>query len=177
MENLGIQPISLLLQSINFLLLLLILKKFLYKPILKVLADRKKKIEEGLSYSDKMKSEFEKSEKKRDEILVRARSDGKTIIEEAKRAAKKREEELLEKAQREAQEIIAKGSTKSSMRLRNGLQMDLRVVSEKEFGSALLYFIGNKEHNIELRKLALSKGYTLNEYGLFKVKDKNNQFK
>src|SRR3989338_7324895 len=108
MENLGIQPISLLLQSINFLLLLLILKKFLYKPILKVLADRKKKIEEGLSYSDKMKSEFEKSEKKRDEILVRARSDGKTIIEEAKRAAKKREEELLEKAQREAQEMIAK---------------------------------------------------------------------
>lgn len=70
------------------------------------------------------------------------------------------------------QEIIAKGSTKSSIRLRNGLQMDLRVVSEKEFGSALLYFIGNKEHNIELRKLALSKGYTLSEYGLFKVKDK-----
>ena len=109
MENLGIQPISLLLQSINFLLLLLILKKFLYKPILKVLADRKKKIEEGLSYSDKMKSEFEKSEKKRDEILARARNDGKTIIEEAKRAAKKREEELLEKAQGQVQEIMAKG--------------------------------------------------------------------
>jgi len=109
MENLGIQPIPLLLQSINFLLLLLILKKFLYKPILKVLADRKKKIEEGLSYSDKTKSEFEKSEKKRDEILARARNDGKTIIEEAKRAAKKREEELLEKAQGQVQEIMAKG--------------------------------------------------------------------
>ena len=126
MENLGIQPISLLLQSINFLLLLLILKKFLYKPILKVLADRKKKIEEGLSYSDKMKSEFEKSEKKRDEILVRARSDGKTIIEEAKRAAKKREEELLEKAQREAQEIIAKGKREIEA-MKEDLAKDLRL--------------------------------------------------
>ena len=68
--------------------------------------------------------------------------------------------------------IIAKGKTKSSVRLRNGLQVDLRVVKEKEFGSALMYFIGNKQHNIELRKLALSKRYTLNEYGLFKLKGK-----
>ena len=64
-------------------------------------------------------------------------------------------------------EILAKGSTKSSIRLSNGLQVDLRVVGEKEFGSAMNYFIGNKEHNVELRKYALSKGLTLNEYGLF----------
>lgn len=70
------------------------------------------------------------------------------------------------------QEILAKGLTKSSIRFRNGMQADLRVVQEKEFGSAMLYFIGNKDHNIELRKLALSKGYTLSEYGLFKLKGK-----
>lgn len=68
--------------------------------------------------------------------------------------------------------VLAEGKTRSSVRLTNGLQVDLRVVSEKEFGSALLYFTGNKEHNIELRKLALKKGYTLSEYGLFKVKGK-----
>lgn len=68
--------------------------------------------------------------------------------------------------------VIAKGSTKSSIRLANNMQIDLRVVNEKEFGSALLYFIGNKDHNIELRKLALKKGYTLNEYGLFKIHGK-----
>ncbi|MBI4980305.1 DNA polymerase/3'-5' exonuclease PolX [Candidatus Woesearchaeota archaeon] len=72
----------------------------------------------------------------------------------------------------DVKEVLAKGATKSAVRLGNGLQMDLRVVKEKEFGSALLYFIGNKEHNIELRKLALSKGYTLSEYGLFKLKGK-----
>lgn len=69
-------------------------------------------------------------------------------------------------------EILNKGTTKSSVRLSNGLQVDLRVVKEKEFGSAMNYFIGNKEHNIALRKLALSKGYTLSEYGLFKLKGK-----
>lgn len=69
-------------------------------------------------------------------------------------------------------EIIAQGTTKSSLRLSNGMQVDLRVVKEKEFGSALQYFIGNKDHNVELRKFALSKGYTLSEYGLFTVKGK-----
>ena len=69
-------------------------------------------------------------------------------------------------------EVLAHGPTRSSIRLSNNLQIDLRVAKEKEWGSALMYFIGNKEHNIELRKLALSKGYTLSEYGLFKLKGK-----
>ncbi len=73
---------------------------------------------------------------------------------------------------REVKEILAHGMTKSSVRLQNGLQIDLRVVREKEFGSAMNYFIGSKEHNIELRTLALRKGYTLSEYGLFTVKGK-----
>ncbi len=72
----------------------------------------------------------------------------------------------------DVKEILAKGSTKSSVRLSNGMQVDLRVVQEKEFGSALLYFIGSKDHNIELRKMALKQGYTLSEYGLFTLKGK-----
>ncbi len=63
--------------------------------------------------------------------------------------------------------VLASGSTKSSVLLTNTMQVDLRVVKRKEFGSAMNYFIGSKEHNIELRKYALSKGYTLSEYGLF----------
>ncbi len=64
--------------------------------------------------------------------------------------------------------IYAKGPTKSAVKLKNGLDVDLRVVDEKSFGAALMYFTGSKEHNIELRQLALKKGYKLNEYGLFK---------
>jgi DNA polymerase (family 10) len=65
-------------------------------------------------------------------------------------------------------DIIAKGPTKSSIVLKNGLQVDIRVVDEKSFGSALLYFTGSKEHNIALRKVAIAKKMKLSEYGLFK---------
>jgi len=62
--------------------------------------------------------------------------------------------------------IIAQGPTKSSVRLRSGIQCDLRVVSATEYPFALAYFTGNKEHNIELRSRALQRGWTLNEYRL-----------
>jgi DNA polymerase (family 10) len=62
--------------------------------------------------------------------------------------------------------IIAQGPTKSSVRLRSGVQCDLRVVSPEEYPFALVYFTGNKEHNIELRSRALERGWTLNEYRL-----------
>ena len=66
------------------------------------------------------------------------------------------------------QKILEKGETKSSILFDNHLQVDLRVVEEPSFGSALMYFTGSKDHNIALRKLAISQGFKLNEYGLFK---------
>jgi len=65
-------------------------------------------------------------------------------------------------------ETIGRGETKCSVRLKGGLQVDLRVVPAASFGAALLYFTGSKAHNIELRKLAIEKGWSLNEYGLTK---------
>jgi DNA polymerase (family 10) len=65
-------------------------------------------------------------------------------------------------------DVLGHGDTKSSVRLTAGLQADLRVVPEASYGAALLYFTGSKEHNIELRKLAIDKGWSLNEYGLTK---------
>jgi DNA polymerase (family 10) len=62
--------------------------------------------------------------------------------------------------------IIAQGPTKSTVRLRSGVQCDLRVVNTAEYPFALAYFTGNKEHNIELRSRALKRGWTLNEYRL-----------
>ena len=65
--------------------------------------------------------------------------------------------------------IIAQGPTKSSVRLRSGIQCDLRVVTPAEYPFALAYFTGNKEHNIELRSRSLKRGWTLNEYRLAPV--------
>jgi len=64
-------------------------------------------------------------------------------------------------------QVLAKGSTKSSVVLNDNLQVDLRVVEAKSYGAALQYFTGSKEHNVTLRSLAIKKGYKLNEYGLF----------
>jgi len=68
----------------------------------------------------------------------------------------------------DVQRILMKGPTKSSVLLNDTLQVDLRVVDEKSFGSALQYFTGSKEHNVKMRSLAIKKGYKLSEYGLFK---------
>ncbi len=67
-------------------------------------------------------------------------------------------------------EIIAKGETKASVLLQGGIQSDLRVVSDAEFPFALMYFTGNKEHNIVMRQRAIDRGLRLNEYGLFRSK-------
>lgn len=69
-------------------------------------------------------------------------------------------------------DVIAKGSAKSSVRLKAGINVDLRVIEEKSFGAALQYFTGSKSHNIRCRKIAIKKGLKLNEYGLFDVKTK-----
>jgi len=69
-------------------------------------------------------------------------------------------------------EVYMKGRTKSAVRLTSGIDVDLRIVSSKSWGSALNYFTGSKEHNIALREIAINKGYKLNEYGLFKIKNK-----
>ncbi len=63
--------------------------------------------------------------------------------------------------------VVAKGEAKSTVRLKEGLESDLRVIKPESFGSALMYFTGSKETNIEMRKLALKRGLKLNEYGLF----------
>jgi len=64
--------------------------------------------------------------------------------------------------------VLAKGATKSMVMLKQGIQTDVRVLDERSFGAALQYFTGNKDHNIELRKIAIKKGWKLSEYGLFK---------
>ncbi|MBN8626861.1 MAG: DNA polymerase/3'-5' exonuclease PolX [Planctomycetes bacterium] len=65
-------------------------------------------------------------------------------------------------------QIIGRGDTKMSVRLRTGMQVDLRVVPAESFGAALQYFTGSKEHNVVLRGRAKDRGLKLNEYGVFR---------
>ncbi|MFZ5509229.1 MAG: DNA polymerase/3'-5' exonuclease PolX [Pseudomonadota bacterium] len=68
----------------------------------------------------------------------------------------------------EVREVLSAGPTRASVVLRNGMQVDLRLVPPKSYGAALCYFTGSKAHNIALRRIAQDKGLKLNEYGVFR---------
>lgn len=68
------------------------------------------------------------------------------------------------------EKIWGNGATKSSIRMKEGFDVDVRVVPKKSYGSALQYFSGSKEHNIVLRRIAIERGFKLSEYGLFSAK-------
>jgi len=63
--------------------------------------------------------------------------------------------------------VVSHGTTRSTVVLEGQIQVDLRVVASEEYGSALQYFTGSKEHNVKLRTIGVKKGFKLNEYGLF----------
>lgn len=71
-------------------------------------------------------------------------------------------------AYEDVDEVVSQGSTRSTVVLRNGLQVDLRVVRDASYGAALHYFTGSKAHNIAVRKMGVARGLKINEYGVFK---------
>lgn len=71
----------------------------------------------------------------------------------------------------EVQKVLGSGNAKASVITAGGLQVDLRIVPADRFGAALMYFTGSKEHNVKIRGRALDMGFTLNDWGLFKLDD------
>lgn len=70
----------------------------------------------------------------------------------------------------EVQDVLSHGESRSSVRLRTGLQVDIRIVKKKSFGAAQLYFTGSKAHTVALRKMAKEDDLKINEYGIYKGK-------
>lgn len=68
----------------------------------------------------------------------------------------------------DVKKVLSHGETKSSIILRSGLQVDLRVIPEQSYGAALNYFTGSKQHNIVIRKMGIDRGLKINEYGVFR---------
>ena len=69
-------------------------------------------------------------------------------------------------------QVVEKGPRRATLKLKSGVQVDVRQFSEEEYGAALVYFTGSKDHNIALRSLAVEKGWKLNEYGLYEGEGK-----
>lgn len=132
MDKLGIEPLQLLTQTFNFFVMVIVLTKFLYKPILKALEERKKKIEEGLQYAEEMKEELAKNEKVREDIINKAKDEAKKIVEEGKKTGSRLEEEIIAKAQMEAKNILEKG--------RQEIELE-RLKMEKDLRSQTIYIV------------------------------------
>jgi len=74
------------------------------------------------------------------------------------------------------EDVLARGPTKASVVVRETIQVDLRIVEHRSFGTVLQYFTGSKEHNVRLRQIALDRGYSLSEYSLTRLSDGRELF-
>ena len=107
LKNFGIQPILLLAQIVNFTIILFVLKKFFYRPITKVLEDRKKRIEESLKNADEIEARLKKTEGKTAQILEEARAQAQNIIATTNSEAEKIYEKASADARKLAEDTIA----------------------------------------------------------------------
>lgn len=111
LTKLGIDWKLLIAQIVNFLVLLFVLYKFAYGPIVAMLEKRQKKIEQGLKDAESARKNLEKSEEKQKEILKKARADFKVIVEKARTQAEKSKSEIVAKAKAQSEKILADAKT------------------------------------------------------------------
>ena len=123
MDKLGIEPSLLLAQIINFAIIVVVLSKLLYKPILSMLEKRKREIEEGLHLTEKLRLEEEKIQDKKGKVLEEARKEAVGIIDEARKQGGEEAAEIVAAARHEAELVLAKGKSDVGQ---------LRVSMEKE---------------------------------------------
>lgn len=74
------------------------------------------------------------------------------------------------------EEVLSKGPTKASVIVSETIQVDLRIVEHRSYGTVLQYFTGSKDHNVRIRQLALERGYSLSEYSLKRLSDAQDLF-
>ncbi|KKR81217.1 MAG: ATP synthase subunit b [Candidatus Daviesbacteria bacterium GW2011_GWA1_41_61] len=125
LNEFGVKPVLLIAQVVNFLLLLFILKRFLYKPILKALEQRKQKIVQSLKNAEEIEKRLEAVSKEREEALRKASKEAETIIGEATTSADRIIAQAHEKAQKDISKMIER--SQQSLKLeREKLYQDIK---------------------------------------------------
>jgi len=122
LEKLGIDWRLLIAQIVNFLILLTVLYKLLYKPVLKMLNDRTTRIEKSLADAAKIESNVKQADEERMQKIVEARKEAQKIIEEAKKEAEKVKQDLVAEARQEAEKILTAGKTQLEAEKENVLK-------------------------------------------------------
>ena len=108
LKDFGVNPILLLAQIVNFTILLLLLKKFFYKPILKVLEERKHKIETAVLQAEEIQKKLEETQVQQEKLIGEAEAQASRIIEETREAAKNLQEKATSEANKKVEETLIK---------------------------------------------------------------------
>lgn len=106
MEALGLNGPFLIAQIINFLVIMWLLRRFLYQPLLNLLNERREKIRESLSAAETARAEAAQRSRENEEIIAEARREAQSIIRQAEESARRRESELIAKAREEADQLV-----------------------------------------------------------------------
>lgn len=144
LADFGVQPILLAAQIVNFLVVLFILQKLLYKPVLKVLDERKRRIEESLENAEKIQKELAETEAQRDKVLNEAIEEGKKIIAEASAQGNSLMVESQAKAKADMEAMMEQGrqmivgeKEKMKSEVKGEVARMIEMSLEKVLGSAL----------------------------------------
>ncbi len=152
MEKLGIEPSLLLAQIVNFTIIMVVLTKLLYKPILGMLQKRKSQIEESLRRSESLRLEEEKMQTRREKLLSEARREARVIIDEAKSQGRQAEQEIIVVAHREAGEINEKAKREVAA-IHEALSADIQRESVELAGLMAKQLVGSVLTSADQHKL------------------------
>lgn len=137
MEKLGIRPDILITQILNFAILLFLLYRFLYHPILNMLQERRERIREGLAEADRVRAEAEEQRKQYEQELARQRQESQERIQKAMQASEAAREEIIAEARKEAEQIKARAREEIEYERRQALEQlrtqvaDLSILAAK----------------------------------------------
>jgi len=155
MDKLGIEPNLLIAQLVNFIIIVAVLNKLLYKPVLGMLEKRKKTIAEGIALTQSMKEEEEKLHQKSEKVLAQARSDAKDIIEEAKKQAKEEGLTILSQARASADDVLVKGKQEVEAErsaMQKGVEREAIELAQVMASRLLAESLGDKAQHDILKK-------------------------
>lgn len=149
MEKLGINPFQLVIQLVNFVILVALLTKFLYRPLLKLLNDRQKKIEEGIELTKKLNEEKEKLGVLREKEIDKGREEAAKIIQESKDRAKLQAQKILKEAEVAASAEIEKRRKEleaEKMKLQDELRRETVEVASTLAEKILTEFLNDEKN-------------------------------
>ncbi len=151
----GVKPILLLAQVVNFLILLFILKRFLYKPILKVLEDRKQKIAQGLQDADEIEKRLQQITAEREEKLKAAGKDAEGILREATKTAEQIIAEAHVKAQKDIEKLMEKSEANMKLeraKMQQEMQAELVDLVVLALGKITGKVVSSRDHKEMIEK-------------------------